>query len=334
MTRTLVRIRGYNDGDPDQSALEYLLGRIDELQNRLLVGQLSPCFPINGTPIGCVPAVDRTLLEPKELVRRRFMEIAGLPLRSASAPVVLRKDDDASLLAPMDEVPSRGSLFSPQPRKAGSVQFTMPFLPPATDVSRLSTSPAESACSATPASGPPKPGKRKRGTVASGASHHNLPWTEEEKRRLAELLAIYPEEEVQARRYAKIAAAIGTRTPGQVANRVNKLLLKQRKRADEKIDPGDDIDDAVGDAVRQSAEYRRYQRLRQQIGLLEANPATPVHAGFRCDDCGVEPIVGVRWRCTKCHEPQAVDLCEECYETGEFSSPTHRPDHRFIRHSS
>ena len=61
------------------------------------------------------------------------------------------------------------------------------------------------------------------------AAHYNLPWSEEEKRRMNELLLIYPEEEVISRRYAKIAAALGTRTSSQVANRINKLATKRQR---------------------------------------------------------------------------------------------------------
>lgn len=57
----------------------------------------------------------------------------------------------------------------------------------------------------------------------SPSPHYNLPWSEDEKKKLDELLLIYPEEEIQSRRYAKIAAAMGTRTASQIGNRVGKL---------------------------------------------------------------------------------------------------------------
>ncbi len=44
-------------------------------------------------------------------------------------------------------------------------------------------------------------------------------WTPEEQHRLEELLIKYPAEEVEARRWAKIAAELGNRTPNQVGNR-------------------------------------------------------------------------------------------------------------------
>jgi predicted RNA-binding Zn-ribbon protein involved in translation (DUF1610 family) len=224
-----------------------------------------------------------------------------------------------------DAVPNRDDLFSPQPRKAQSIHFTMPFLP--SDPNSRPSTPAIVT--------PEQPKKRKRMASANADSpHHNLPWTEEEKQRLIELLEVYPEEEVNARRYAKIAAAIGTRTPGQVANRVNKLQLKTRRRTEGKIDPGEDLDEVLDIELRNSKEYQEYMTIRKQIEALESDSGISVHVGFKCDDCGMEPIVGTRWRCTKCHEPNAIDLCQECYECGEFNTAQHRPSHRFFRHNS
>lgn len=57
----------------------------------------------------------------------------------------------------------------------------------------------------------------------------NQLWSCEEQRRLEELLEVYPEEEVEARRYRKIAEALGTRTPTQVMSRVQKYFAKLAK---------------------------------------------------------------------------------------------------------
>ncbi|KAI7904055.1 uncharacterized protein BX663DRAFT_432759, partial [Cokeromyces recurvatus] len=55
------------------------------------------------------------------------------------------------------------------------------------------------------------------------------PWTDEEQKRLQELLIIYPDEPVQAQRFNKISKALGTRTPRQVASRVQKYFIKLAK---------------------------------------------------------------------------------------------------------
>ncbi|KAL1920924.1 uncharacterized protein VTP21DRAFT_11559 [Calcarisporiella thermophila] len=59
---------------------------------------------------------------------------------------------------------------------------------------------------------------------------HIIPWSEEEKRRIVELLEVYPEEPVQQHRYNKISAALGTRTPRQVASWLQKYFAKLEKR--------------------------------------------------------------------------------------------------------
>ncbi|KAG9295367.1 hypothetical protein G9A89_013396 [Geosiphon pyriformis] len=64
---------------------------------------------------------------------------------------------------------------------------------------------------------------------ASKPHNHNVPWTDEEQKRLMELLAIYPEEEIQSHRFKKISSALGTRTPKQVASRVQKYFIKLAK---------------------------------------------------------------------------------------------------------
>lgn len=54
----------------------------------------------------------------------------------------------------------------------------------------------------------------------------NQLWTMEEQRRLEELLIEYPPEEIEMRRWTKIANALGNRTPKQVSSRVQKYFLK------------------------------------------------------------------------------------------------------------
>ncbi|KAJ9590878.1 hypothetical protein L9F63_016083 [Diploptera punctata] len=57
----------------------------------------------------------------------------------------------------------------------------------------------------------------------------NQLWTAEEQRRLEELLIEYPPEEVETRRWRKIAAALGNRTTKQVCSRVQKYFIKLHK---------------------------------------------------------------------------------------------------------
>lgn len=57
----------------------------------------------------------------------------------------------------------------------------------------------------------------------------NQLWTAEEQRRLEELLIEFPPEEVESRRFQKIAEALGNRTRMQVSSRVQKYFLKLMK---------------------------------------------------------------------------------------------------------
>lgn len=57
----------------------------------------------------------------------------------------------------------------------------------------------------------------------------NQLWTAEEQKRLEDLLLKYPPEEVESRRWEKIAEALGNRTTTQVASRVQKYFIKLAK---------------------------------------------------------------------------------------------------------
>lgn len=57
----------------------------------------------------------------------------------------------------------------------------------------------------------------------------NQLWTAEEQKRLEDCLLKFPPEEVESRRWEKIAQALGNRTPTQVASRVQKYFIKLAK---------------------------------------------------------------------------------------------------------
>lgn len=57
----------------------------------------------------------------------------------------------------------------------------------------------------------------------------NQLWSSEEQRRLDQLLIEYPSEEIEMRRWTKIANALGNRTTRQVSSRVQKYFLKLSK---------------------------------------------------------------------------------------------------------
>lgn len=40
----------------------------------------------------------------------------------------------------------------------------------------------------------------------------------------------------------------------------------------------------------------------------------------QCDACGVEPIIGVRYKCTVCDVSEEIDLCSKCMAVGTFAN--------------
>ncbi|EFJ48446.1 hypothetical protein VOLCADRAFT_117640, partial [Volvox carteri f. nagariensis] len=54
-----------------------------------------------------------------------------------------------------------------------------------------------------------------------------------------------------------------------------------------------------------------------------------------CDDCGMFPIIGRRYRCVECTEVVGYDLCGACYDRGAAGrgrfNQLHRPEHRVVK---
>ncbi|KAH8411919.1 hypothetical protein KR222_002456 [Zaprionus bogoriensis] len=73
---------------------------------------------------------------------------------------------------------------------------------------------------------PPLAADQDKDTQRNGAKPQMRLWTNEEQRRLEQLLIEYPPEEIEMRRFAKIAKALGNRTPQQVFSRVQKYFQK------------------------------------------------------------------------------------------------------------
>ncbi|CAG8662396.1 5359_t:CDS:10, partial [Funneliformis mosseae] len=97
------------------------------------------------------------------------------------------------------------------------------------------TSEADTSCSSTPTVPSNRRNNKKKSSELKLSEdspkpvNYNIPWTDDEQRRLVELLAIYPDEEIQSHRFKKISEALGTRTPKQVASRVQKYFIKLAK---------------------------------------------------------------------------------------------------------
>lgn len=221
----------------------------------------------------------------------------------------------------------------------------------------------------------------------------NRLWGEQEQRRLENLLIEYPDEEVSAHRWAKIARALGNRTPKQVASRTQKYFIKLQKmgipvpgkppsmtgylnkinnitappKKKQKTGDHEDSDDDIishtkrveyyvpppvlmmdnrrlfkprtdlpqelsnlSSTVHNTPEYQELLALLKS-GDAESNRNERVvprdnvsHAGYRCDGCDMDPIMGARWHCKECHE---FDLCSCCHDS-KFEAQSHKHTHQ------
>ncbi|ESO98939.1 hypothetical protein LOTGIDRAFT_187172 [Lottia gigantea] len=220
----------------------------------------------------------------------------------------------------------------------------------------------------------------------------NLLWTSEEQKRLEDLLIKYPPEDVEAKRYHKIATALGNRTAQQVASRVQKYFIKLAKaglpipgrtptlRDNRKYTLGrgygvrfsnipqhstflqsyeppvymsEDDDDTnsyngsydidtsqtnqLGDIsdeeeipaeLRNTPEYKEILQLKLiKKQKLASEKKSLKHDGYKCDNCGTDPIVGVRWHCSDCPSSQSLDFCDYCADSN-FENSEHNSSHR------
>ncbi|GIL57686.1 hypothetical protein Vafri_12812 [Volvox africanus] len=73
--------------------------------------------------------------------------------------------------------------------------------------------------------------------------------------------------------------------------------------------------------------------LREEMAAQADNCFTWYSVG--CDDCGVFPITGRRYKCKECTELIGYDLCGACYDRGTASrgrfNQAHRPEHRMVK---
>uniref|UniRef100_A0A8D0E4S8 ZZ-type zinc finger-containing protein 3 n=1 Tax=Salvator merianae TaxID=96440 RepID=A0A8D0E4S8_SALMN len=202
----------------------------------------------------------------------------------------------------------------------------------------------------------------------------NQLWTVEEQKKLEQLLLKYPPEEVESRRWQKIADELGNRTAKQVASRVQKYFIKltkagipvpgrtpnlylySKKSSSRRqhplnkhlfkpstfmtsheppvyMDEDDDRssfhshmgntaeeessdEESIPVAYRDLPEYKELLELKklrkQKLQQMHAESGFVQHLGFKCDNCGADPIQGIRWHCQDCPPEVSVDFCDSC----------------------
>jgi len=74
-------------------------------------------------------------------------------------------------------------------------------------------------------------------------------------------------------------------------------------------------------------------QLVNRSGITPKGKTVPIritvrHEGYKCDSCGIEPIVGIRWICQDCPEDEEVDLCNDCKLSSNFETKFHTRSHR------
>jgi hypothetical protein len=103
-------------------------------------------------------------------------------------------------------------------------------------------------------------------------------------------------------------------------------------------DDEDEMLEQMDDELKDTEEYKELMnllQLKQQQEQMKKNEHAlstdgrndnVVHEGIRCNSCGKDPIIGIRWKCSTCQNHQ-TDLCSTCMEKGNFETDSHKRDH-------
>lgn len=359
--------------------LDYLLARVQEVQHRLPLMRGSVCS--SNIPVS--DELGKSANTSIQELRDQFMEVLE------NDPSSLKVSEIDSYINPnipsvsaVQPTLSNQTVHQPKPRQApprfNSVHHEdltdlnpMEYHHRSLNLSRSASVPAIQ----TPISIPSTPSNpnntnikiRIRKPSSQAPEHtsltHNIPWSDDERRKLDYLLTVFPEEDIQARRYAKIAAALGSRTGNQVASRVQKIAAKAQRHRERALRSGNatPTTDANGSPtdlgnpmsstldqgtfelvaelegffakssdpqIKSTPEYMEYLKLKGQLEAIALNPVNGVlHIGYKCDSCGIEPIIGPRWTCCSCPKGAApIDLCDDCVTKG-FETDAHKQAH-------
>ncbi|PKY51161.1 hypothetical protein RhiirA4_407174 [Rhizophagus irregularis] len=83
--------------------------------------------------------------------------------------------------------------------------------------------------------------------------------------------------------------------------------------------PNDDDESSIKN-VMMSVGRLQDDNIQQMCNFITG----PVHYGFCCDGCHMDPIIGTRYLFNECDESHEVDLCEECFVEESFENEYHR----------
>ncbi|KFO23260.1 ZZ-type zinc finger-containing protein 3 [Fukomys damarensis] len=75
-------------------------------------------------------------------------------------------------------------------------------------------------------------------------------------------------------------------------------------------------------------ELLQFKKLKKQkLQQMQAESGFVQHMGFKCDNCGMEPIQGVRWHCQDCPPEMSLDFCDSCSDC-RHETDIHKEDHQ------
>ncbi|XP_006831147.1 PREDICTED: ZZ-type zinc finger-containing protein 3-like [Chrysochloris asiatica] len=75
-------------------------------------------------------------------------------------------------------------------------------------------------------------------------------------------------------------------------------------------------------------ELLQFKKLKKQkLQQMQAESGFVQHVGFKCDNCGIEPIQGVRWHCQDCPPEMSLDFCDACSDC-LHETDIHKEDHQ------
>lgn len=368
--------------------LEYLMARVQEVQNRLPLMRSATCsadLPVSNE-IPKISGVKRSFSQIREEFLKVLYDNPG-SLRKAEIDSFLNPNAIALANISQSSLQIQQTVHQPRPRQQpprfnsvtastnedlndlnpmdyhhnhnNMIKPRSASVPPVPIISTPISLPTTSN-PPTPSNASTKIRLRKPSSNApeNTSLTHNIPWSDDEKRKLDYLLNVFPEEEIQARRYAKIAAAMGTRTGNQVASRVQKIAAKAQRHKEKALkngavnnntgtlespQPVNILDEGAASLVaelesffskstdpkvKETPEYAEYLQLKRQLEAIAVNPVNGIlHVGYKCDCCGIEPIIGARWTCCSCPKDAVpIDLCDGCV-TKNFETAQHKCFH-------
>ncbi|UZO12078.1 uncharacterized protein OCT59_003628 [Rhizophagus irregularis] len=137
--------------------------------------------------------------------------------------------------------------------------------------------------------------------------NYNIPWTDEEQRRLQQ-------QKIHNQRIKKLGPKSilpSEKKPRHL--RISGLSYLEARPPPTVYMPDVDDESSIKN-VMMSVGRPQDNDIQQMCNFITG----PVHYGFCCDGCHMDPIIGTRYLFNECDESLEVVLCEECFVEGSF----------------